>query len=134
MAGLSCSPSKTERGLYLRFIHHTQLQDDHRHRQEEWPRLGCSPVVRGDRQVQALPEAYQTVAKFLRLEPHECCMVACHNFDLDAAKRSGFKTAFVRRPNEWGTAGPPDPEPNPQHDIIANDFPDLARQLGTVIN
>ena len=81
-----------------------------------------------------LPESYQTVSKLLRLEPSECCMVACHNFDLDAAKSSGFKTAFVRRPNEWGSAGPPDPEPNPQHDIIANDFPDLARQLGILIN
>ena len=80
-----------------------------------------------------LPESYQTVANFLQLEPHECCMVACHNFDLNAAKRSGFKTAFVRRPNEWGTASPPDPEPNPQHDIIADDFPDLARQLGILI-
>ena len=81
-----------------------------------------------------LPESYQTVSRLLQLEPHECCMVACHNFDLDAAKSSGFKTAFVRRPNEWGASGPPDPEPNPQHDIVANDFPDLARQLGVPIN
>ena len=77
-----------------------------------------------------LPEAYLTAAKWLQLEPEECCMVACHNFDLDAAKNSGFKTAFVRRPDEWGAAGPPDPEPNPHHDIVADGFPDLARQLG----
>ena len=38
--------------------------------------------------------------------------------------------AFIRRPNEWGLAGPPDPEPNPECDIIADDFPGLARQLG----
>ena len=81
-----------------------------------------------------LPESYQTVANLLQMEPHECCMVACHNFDLDAAKRSGYKTAFVKRPNEWGSAGSPDPEPNPQHDIVADDFPDLARQLGILIN
>jgi len=49
---------------------------------------------------------------------------------LDAAKKAGFKTAFVRRPDEWGAAGPPDPEPNPHHDIIADSFPDLARRLG----
>ena len=49
-------------------------------------------------------------------------MVACHNFDLDAAKKVGFKTAFVRRPNEWGVAGPPDPTPNPNHDIIVDTF------------
>ena len=77
-----------------------------------------------------LPEAYQTAANFLQLEPDECCMVACHNFDLDAAKAVGFKTAFVRRPDEWGSEGPPDPDPNPQHDIIVDSFPELAHQLG----
>ena len=77
-----------------------------------------------------LPEAYLTGAQWLQLKTEECCMVACHNFDLDAAKNAGFKTAFIRRPDEWGAAGPPDPEPNPMHDIIATGFPDLARQLG----
>jgi 2-haloacid dehalogenase len=77
-----------------------------------------------------LPEAYLTAAKWLQLEPGEICMVACHNFDLDAAKNAGFNTAFVRRPDEWGAAGPPDPDPNPHHDIIVDSFPDLARQLG----
>ena len=47
----------------------------------------------------ALPEAYLTAARWLQLKPEECCMVACHNFDLDAAKNAGFKTAFVRRPD-----------------------------------
>ncbi len=77
-----------------------------------------------------LPESYQTAARYLQLEPGQCCMVACHNFDLDAAKAQGFKTAFVRRPREWGNAGPPDPEPNPMHDIIVDDFPSLAVALG----
>ena len=77
-----------------------------------------------------LPEAYLTAAKFLQLAPGECCMVACHNFDLDAAKACGFKTAFVRRPDEWGAAGPPDPTPNPDHDIIVDTFPELALRLG----
>ena len=77
-----------------------------------------------------LPEAYQTAARFLQLDPGACCMVACHNFDLNAAKSQGFKTAFVRRPNEWGADGPPDPEPNPHHDIIVDDFPALAAALG----
>ncbi len=80
-----------------------------------------------------LPEAYLTVAKYLQLEPGQCCMVACHNFDLDAAKAQGFKTAFVRRPAEWGAEGPPDPDPNPIHDIIVDDFPALARALGVEV-
>ena len=80
-----------------------------------------------------LPEAYRTAAGYLQLEPGECCMVACHNFDLDAAKAVGFKTAFVRRPDEWGAEGPPDPEPNPQPDIIVASFPELAAALGVTV-
>jgi len=77
-----------------------------------------------------LPEAYQTCAKFLQLDPSECCMVACHNFDLNAAKSCGYTTAFVRRPDEWGVAGPPDPEPDPRHDLVVANFPELAEKLG----
>jgi 2-haloacid dehalogenase len=77
-----------------------------------------------------LPESYQTAARFLQLDPSECCMVACHNFDLDAARAQGFRTAFVRRPDEWGDAGPPDPTPNPHHDFIVDTFPELAERLG----
>jgi len=77
-----------------------------------------------------LPEAYESAARYLQLEPEQCCMVACHNFDLDAAKAAGFKTIFVRRPDEWGDQGPPDPKPNPKHDAIVGDFPALARVLG----
>ena len=71
--------------------------------------------------------------KYLQLEVGQCCMVACHNFDLDAARAVGFKTAFVRRPDEWGAEGPPDPEPNPAHDIIVDDFPGLAKALGVAV-
>ncbi|MEM7405056.1 MAG: HAD family hydrolase [Pseudomonadota bacterium] len=77
-----------------------------------------------------LPESYHTAAHYLQLDPSEICMVACHNFDLDAAKACGFNTAFVRRPDEWGPAGPPDPTPNPQHDFIVDSFPELASALG----
>lgn len=81
-----------------------------------------------------LPESYLTAARFLQLDPRECCMVACHNFDLDAAKACGFKTAFVRRRGEWGAEGPPDPEPNPEHDIIVETFPELAEALGVPVS
>ena len=83
----------------------------------------------GIKKYKLLPEAYQTVAQNLQLEPEQCLMVACHNFDLDAAKSVGFKTAFVRRPDEWGAEGPPDPTPNPNHDIIVDNFPDLLKKL-----
>ena len=72
-----------------------------------------------------LPEAYLSVAKYLQLNVSECMMVACHNFDLDAAKKVGFQTAFVKRVDEWGEEGPPDPNPNPNHDIIVENFDEL---------
>lgn len=75
------------------------------------------------------PETYRLTARWLDLQPQEILMVACHNFDLDAARGVGYRTAFVRRPQEWGPAGPPDPAPNPAHDFVANDFLDLAQQL-----
>ena len=77
-----------------------------------------------------LPVAYATAARYLQLEPGQCCMVACHNFDLDAAKASGFQTAFVRRPDEWGSEGPPDPQPNSHHDFVVDSFDELAAALG----
>jgi 2-haloacid dehalogenase len=76
------------------------------------------------------PEAYQRAAKLLQLEPAQILMVACHNFDLNAALACGYKTAFVRRPNEWGKEGPPDPVPNPAHTLVVDSFPELAERLG----
>jgi 2-haloacid dehalogenase len=77
------------------------------------------------------PEAYQRAAQLLRTPPGDILMVACHNFDLDAARGEGFKTAFVRRPDEWGTAGPPDPTPNPACDLVVDGFAELADRLGS---
>ncbi len=81
-------------------------------------------------QYKILPGAYERTAKWLALGPAEIMMVACHNIDLNAARDASFKSGFVRCPNEWGAAGPPDPAPNSDHDIIVDDFPDLVRQLG----
>lgn len=75
------------------------------------------------------PEAYRLAAKFLGVAPGKILMVACHNFDLDAAHGAGFRTAFVRRPAEWGPAGPPDPNPNPAVDIVVDGFAALADRL-----
>ena len=106
------------------------IMDTARKNQLNWDAVfSCEAIGK----YKVLPEAYLTVAKYLQLEPSQCCMVACHNFDLDAAKAQGFKTAFVRRPDEWGAEGPPDPEPNPIHDIIVDDFPSLARELGVEV-
>jgi 2-haloacid dehalogenase len=72
------------------------------------------------------PEAYRLAAKLLAHPASEILMVACHNFDLDAARGEGYRTAFVRRPDEWGPAGPPDPVPNPATDLVVDGFAELA--------
>jgi 2-haloacid dehalogenase len=76
------------------------------------------------------PCAYNTAAHWMGLAPADILMVACHNFDLNAARACGFKTAFVRRPDEWGPAGPPDPLPHPDCDTVVDDFAALADYVG----
>ncbi|MDE2297073.1 MAG: haloacid dehalogenase type II [Burkholderiales bacterium] len=74
-------------------------------------------------------QAYATAARWMALEPSQILMVACHNFDLNAAHKAGFRTAFVRRPDEWGPEGPPDPNPNMAYDFIEDNFEDLRRRV-----
>jgi len=76
-----------------------------------------------------LPEAYETVARQLQLQPNEICMVACHHFDLDAAARVGYRTAYVRRPNEWGPVDPPDIPASLPRDIEVDSFVELPAAL-----
>lgn len=75
------------------------------------------------------PEAYTTAARWMALEPSQILMVACHNFDLNAAQAAGFRTAFIRRPDEWGPEGPPDPHPNRDYDFIVDGFEALSEKL-----
>jgi len=74
------------------------------------------------------PEVYLGAARLLGLEPGEVMMVAAHKDDLDAAARTGLRTALVRRPMEFGTKQEVTPEA--RLDFNAKDFVDLARQLG----
>jgi len=70
-------------------------------------------------------EAYQTAVRWMNLSPQAILMVACHNFDLNAAQDACMRTAFVRRPDEWEPAGPPDPNPNRAYDFIEAGFDGL---------
>ena len=72
---------------------------------------------------------YETAARWLNLPPAQILMVACHNFDHNAAHKAGMRTAFVRRPHEWGPEGPPDPHPNMAYDYIEDDFTGLCTSL-----
>jgi 2-haloacid dehalogenase len=74
-------------------------------------------------------EAYDTALAWLGLAAGEAMMVACHNFDLNAAQDAGMRTTFIRRPLEWGPEGPPDPHPNRAYDHILDTFDELAVSL-----
>lgn len=76
------------------------------------------------------PETYLGVAELLDLAPSQVMMVAAHKDDLRAARRAGLKTAFVKRPLEFGPEARPDLSPEDGLDVIAEDFLDLARRLG----
>jgi 2-haloacid dehalogenase len=76
------------------------------------------------------PEVYLASCRALDLDPGEVLMVAAHTLDLRAAKALGLRTAFVRRVDEFPTRQAVDAEPDPATDLIADDFGDLATQLG----
>jgi 2-haloacid dehalogenase len=74
-------------------------------------------------------EAYDTALAWLGLRAEQALMVACHNFDLNAAQDAGMQTAFVRRPLEWGPDGPPDPHPNRSYDHVVDGFAELVTRV-----
>jgi 2-haloacid dehalogenase len=76
------------------------------------------------------PRVYRLVPDLLAVRPEEAMMVASHAYDLAAAAGQGMRTAFVRRLQEWGT-GKTEPL-DISVDIVAEDFLDLASQLGAL--
>lgn len=75
------------------------------------------------------PEVYLGAAAALGLEAREVMMVAAHKGDLRAAQAAGLRAAFVQRPLEKGPGGGADMLPDPDADVQATDFMDLADQL-----
>jgi 2-haloacid dehalogenase len=76
------------------------------------------------------PVIYRMAATYLGLQPAEIMMVASHKYDIRAAGRLDFATAFVARPLEFGAGGDADVAYSDEFDINASDFLDLAAQLG----
>jgi len=76
------------------------------------------------------PRAYEKAAELLSLSSDEILMVAAHPGDLRAAGRTGMKTAYVIRPLERGPGRPVNRNEDGEFDFTANDFLDLADQLG----
>jgi 2-haloacid dehalogenase len=76
------------------------------------------------------PEMYLGAADMLSLKPEEVMMVASHKHDLRAAASCGLKTAFVKRPHEYGRNNNPDLAAEADFTVNAESFLDLADQLG----
>lgn len=76
------------------------------------------------------PEAYLKAAELLSLEPDQLLMVATHPSDLRAAAAAGLRTAYVDRPLERGPDRVITPPARDAFDLFADDFLDLAAQLG----
>lgn len=75
------------------------------------------------------PRVYRMAVNLLGLRPHEVMMVAAHQDDLRAARAQGLQAAFVPRPLEFGPEHVPDLTPDPEFEMVAADFLDLAQQL-----
>ncbi|MGI4793254.1 MAG: haloacid dehalogenase type II [Janthinobacterium lividum] len=76
------------------------------------------------------PKVYALGQSSLALRPEQILMVACHKYDLSAAKTFGFRVAFVPRPLEFGPRGKVDLAPESYFDLMPTDFVDLADKLG----
>jgi len=76
------------------------------------------------------PGMYLGAAGMLDLKPEEVMMVAAHKPDLRAAAQCGLKTAFVKRPHEYGRDNNPDLASEAEFTINAESLLDLADQLG----
>ena len=77
-----------------------------------------------------MPEAYRRAADIMGVIPGEMCLVAAHNSDLAAARKCGFRTAFVPRPAEHGPSQTTDLRPEGEWDVVAGDFGALAEAFG----
>ena len=77
------------------------------------------------------PAVYQLAVDYLGYRPDEILMVACHKYDLKAARVFGMRTAFVARPLEFGPSAKPDTAPETWFDLYADSFVALAQALGT---
>ena len=75
------------------------------------------------------PAVYQLAVDYLGYAPHEIMMVACHKYDLAAARAFGMRTAFVTRPLEFGPGESPDIAPEDWIDVHAEDFLGLAAAM-----
>jgi 2-haloacid dehalogenase len=97
-----------------------------RHGGLPWDCVLCAEIFR---HYKPDPEVYRGAIELLALGPHEIMMVAAHNYDLRSARSHGMRTAFVRRPLEYGPGQTSDLKPEEDWDLVAGDFVELAAAM-----
>jgi len=105
-------------GLAVRMAKHSGLP---------WDTIVGAEVARA---YKPTPQAYLGTAAALNLEPHEVMLVAAHNSDLAAASKTGLRTAFVARPNEYGPKKVADVAVGHNWDIATDSFNGVADAMG----
>lgn len=88
--------------------------------------LGAEPA----RAYKPTPESYLSTAAFLGLPTNRVMLCAAHNDDLAAAKSHGYRTAFVRRPTEYGPRQEKDLKPEHEFDVVGESIIEVAEKLG----
>jgi 2-haloacid dehalogenase len=72
---------------------------------------------------------YRLVPQNLGLPVDTIMMIACHKYDLKAARDFGFRTGYIPRPRELGPAGKADTAAEPYIDVMGSDLNDLAAKI-----
>lgn len=77
------------------------------------------------------PKVYELARSALNLRPDQILMVAAHKYDLAAAKKFGFRVAFIPRPLEFGPHGKVDVTPEDFYDLMQPSLVGVAEALGS---
>ncbi len=88
--------------------------------------LGAEPA----KAYKPTPESYLRTADYLGLPMNQVMLCAAHNDDLVAASSHGYRTAFVRRGNEYGPHQKKDFEAEHDFDVIGETIIEVAEKLG----
>jgi 2-haloacid dehalogenase len=76
------------------------------------------------------PEAYLRTAEILNLKPEQMMLAAAHNDDLRAAAATGYRTAFILRPDEHGPGKVKDLHAEEPWDVVTDSCHGLADAMG----
>lgn len=76
-----------------------------------------------------MPQVYRNACELLGVAPNRAMLVAAHDYDLEAARRCGLKTAYVVRENAQDPSKAGDVTTHGNWDFSASDLIELAEIL-----